>query len=120
MAAHVPEDDAVGKAYDARLVRRLLRYVSPYRTLVFGAVVLIAVDAAMQLAGPLLTRWVIDRVLPGRDAALATRAALLFAALLVAQFGAAFFRIARPAFISRTDFSSFRPSFSPVAEFLVL
>lgn len=85
-----PDDDALGKAYDARLVRRLLVYVRPYRPLVVAALGCIAVAAAMQLAGPFLTRWVIDRALPTRDRALVTRVALAFAGLLVVQFAAAF------------------------------
>lgn len=84
------DDDAVGKAFDGRLVRRLFRYVRPYRSLVFGALVLIAIESAMQLAGPLLTRWMIDSALPARDATLVTQVALLFALSLVAQFGAAY------------------------------
>ena len=62
-----PDDGALGKAYDARLVRRLLVYVRPYQLLVVAALMCIAVAAAMQLAGPFLTRWVIDRALPARD-----------------------------------------------------
>jgi ATP-binding cassette subfamily B protein len=84
------DDDALGKAYDARLVRRLLVYVRPYRPLVAAALGCIAVAAAMQLAGPFLTRWVIDRALPSRDGGLVTRVALAFAGLLVVQFAAAF------------------------------
>jgi ATP-binding cassette, subfamily B, multidrug efflux pump len=84
------EDDAVGKAYDARLVRRLFRYVRPYRPIVLGALVLIAIESGMQLAGPLLTRWMIDSALPARNATLVTQVALLFAASLVVQFGAAY------------------------------
>ena len=51
MAATTPEDEAVGKAYDARLVRRLLQYVRPYRATVALALLLIAVESAIQLAG---------------------------------------------------------------------
>ena len=90
MVAQSADDDAVGKAYDARLVRRLMRYVRPYRALVLGALVLIAIEAAMQLSGPLLTRWVIDRVLPSKNAAMAGQVALLYVTMLVAQFAAAF------------------------------
>ena len=36
MTAH--DDDSVGRVYDARLARRLLQYVRPYRRLVVGAV----------------------------------------------------------------------------------
>jgi ATP-binding cassette subfamily B multidrug efflux pump len=89
-ASAPPEDDALGKAYDARLVRRLLAYVRPYAALVGAALACIAVAAGMQLAGPLLTRWVIDEALPTRDPALVVRAALGYAALLLAQFGASY------------------------------
>ena len=89
-ASAPPEDDALGKAYDARLVRRLLAYVRPYAALVGAALGCIAVAAGMQLAGPLLTRWVIDEALPARDPALVVRVALGFAALLLAQFGASY------------------------------
>ena len=85
-----PDDDATGAALDARLVRRLLRYVRPYRRLMALALAFIAVDAAMQLAGPLLTRWVIDRALPARDVTLIGEVALAFVGLLVLQFGAAY------------------------------
>ena len=88
---HPPtEDEALGKAYDARLVRRLLAYVRPYRPLAVAALAAIIIQAGMQLVGPLLTRWVIDRALPARDTGLVVQVALLYAALLVAQFGAAF------------------------------
>ncbi len=84
------DDDALGKAYDARLVRRLLAYVRPYRPLVVAALACIVIQSGMQLVGPLLTRWVIDRALPSRDVGLVVQVALMYAALLVAQFGAAF------------------------------
>jgi len=86
-----PADDAVvGKAYDARLVRRLLHYVRPYQTLVVGALVLIAIEALLQLVGPLLTRWVIDDALPSRNADRVVQVAFAFVALLFAQFGASY------------------------------
>lgn len=84
------DDDALGAVYDARLVRRLGAYVLPYRSLVVSALGCIAVAAAMQVAIPLLTRWVIDVAWPARDAGLVQRVALAFAGLLVVQFGAAY------------------------------
>ena len=84
------DDEAAGKAYDAGLVRRLAQYVRPYRNLVAAALSLIVVDAAMQLAGPLLTRWVIDKALPAHDPSLVVRVAFAYVGLLVAQFGAAY------------------------------
>ena len=88
--AALPGDDAHGKAYDARLMRRLLAYVRPYRPLVAAALACLVVQSGMQVIGPLLTRWVIDRALPARDAGLLVQVALLYAALLVGQFAAAF------------------------------
>lgn len=85
-----PDDDALGKAYDARLVRRLLTYVRPYKALVAAALACIAVAASIQLAGPLLTRWVIDTALPTRDVSLVVQVAVAYAALLVGQFAAAY------------------------------
>ncbi|WP_310571620.1 ABC transporter ATP-binding protein [Gemmatimonas sp.] len=84
------DDEALGKAYDARLVRRLLAYVRPYRPLVVAALACIMIQSGMQLVGPLLTRWVIDRALPAKDVGLVMQVAFMYAALLVAQFGAAF------------------------------
>src|SRR6187549_1789198 len=90
MAAPLSDDEAAGKAYDARLVRRLLQYVRPHRALMIAALALIAVESATQLAGPMLTRWVIDHALPTRDVALVVQVALAFVVILVAQFGAAY------------------------------
>ncbi len=90
MAAPSSDDEALGKAYDARLVRRLLHYVRPYRPLVAGALVLIAIESGMQLVGPLLTRWVIDRALPAKDASLIVTVALAYTVLLAVQFAAAY------------------------------
>lgn len=84
------DDPTAGRAYDARLVRRLLHYVRPYRRLVAAALGLIAVAAGMQLAGPLLTRWVIDKALPARDPGLVMQVALAYGALLLVQFAAAY------------------------------
>jgi ATP-binding cassette subfamily B protein len=88
--ASIHEEEALGKAYDARLMRRLLRYVRPYRPLVAGALVLLFVEGALQLAGPLLTQLVIDVALPAGDLGLVRTAALLYALALVAQFGCSY------------------------------
>ena len=90
MAAPLSDDEAAGKAYDARLVRRLLQYVRPHRALMMAALALIAVESATQLAGPMLTRWVIDHALPSRNVVLVVQVALAYVVVLVAQFGAAY------------------------------
>lgn len=84
--ADTHEEEALGKAYDSRLMRRLLGYARPYWKLVAAAVVLLLVDGLLQLVGPLLTRIVIDEALPRRDLAVVWRSAALFGASLAAQF----------------------------------
>ncbi len=86
----LPDDDVLGAVYDAALVRRLAVYVRPYRSLVGSALACIAVAAAMQVATPLLTRWVIDVAWPARDTGLVRQVAAAFAGLLLVQFAAAY------------------------------
>ena len=80
------DDEIVGKAFDARLARRLFRYVKPYGSLVVAALALLIVEGLLQLAQPLLTRYVIDTAVPANDGAGVRRAALGFVAVLAAQF----------------------------------
>jgi ATP-binding cassette subfamily B multidrug efflux pump len=84
------DDDAVGKVYDGRLARRLFAYARPYRALIAGALALLLTDGLLQLAGPLLTRTVIDDALPARDFSLVTWATTIYAASLVASFACAY------------------------------
>ena len=88
--ASIHEEEALGKAYDARLVRRLLVYVRPHLKLVAGAVLLLVVEGLLQLVGPLLTQRVIDEAIPARDLALVRTAALLYAGALVVQFACSY------------------------------
>ncbi len=67
------EDEVLGKAYDARLMKRLLGYLRPYKwqtALALGSIVL---KALCDVAGPVLTMIVIDTYLtpatPARSAA---------------------------------------------------
>jgi len=54
------EDQVLGRAYDGRLVRRILRYVRPYRGLVAAAVALLFISSGAELAGPYLYKLAID------------------------------------------------------------
>jgi ATP-binding cassette subfamily B protein len=85
-APDVHEEEALGKAYDSRLMRRLLRYARPYRALVIGSLSLLLADGVLQLVGPALTKRVIDVAIPRRDLHLVTTSALLFAGTLLLQF----------------------------------
>ncbi|MBN1434878.1 ABC transporter ATP-binding protein [Candidatus Fermentibacterales bacterium] len=52
-----------GKAYDARMVRRLLRYVTPHRKLIFLAMLFMLVSTLLELALPYISKVGIDRYL---------------------------------------------------------
>src|SRR6266550_6823208 len=84
--ATLHEEDALGKAYDGRLMRRLLTYVRPYRSLVAGALAFLCLEGALQLVGPVLTQRVIDVALPRHDLSIVRNSALLFLAALAGQF----------------------------------
>jgi ATP-binding cassette, subfamily B, multidrug efflux pump len=57
------EEEVLGKAYDGRLMRRLMTYVRPYKLPVSSALILLLVNAALQAVGPLLTKIAVDRYL---------------------------------------------------------
>jgi ATP-binding cassette subfamily B protein len=54
------DEEVLGKAYDARLMRRLLGYLRPYRWMAAGALALILAGSLLQLVGPLATAVALD------------------------------------------------------------
>jgi ATP-binding cassette subfamily B protein len=54
------EDEVLGKAYDSRLMKRLLTYIKPYKKYVIFAILLNMVVAALEPVRPLLTKIAID------------------------------------------------------------
>ncbi|MGE5592552.1 MAG: ABC transporter ATP-binding protein [Betaproteobacteria bacterium] len=56
----IQEEEAIGKAYDARLMRRLLKYAAPYWRLLLVCVVFLFVITLTDLAQPYLTKIAID------------------------------------------------------------
>lgn len=57
------EEELLTKAYDRRLMLRLLRYAWPYRRAVAVSVVFLLTASVMQILGPLLTKLAVDRYL---------------------------------------------------------
>ncbi len=79
----IQEEEALGRAYDARLMRRLLGYLSPYRWRVLLAVLMLIAASGLALVGPWLTKEAIDVAIPAGDFdRLATLSALFLGALL--------------------------------------
>jgi ATP-binding cassette, subfamily B, multidrug efflux pump len=57
------EEEVLGKAYDSRLMRRLLTYMKPYRLAIAASMFLLLIDSLFQIIGPLLTKLAVDRYL---------------------------------------------------------
>ncbi len=82
-----PEEEAAGRAYDHRLMRRLLGYLRPYRRQVAWTGVVVVIDALVQLAGPMLTREAIDRGIRHHNLVRLEQVAVLYLLVLAAGFG---------------------------------
>jgi ATP-binding cassette subfamily B protein len=80
------EEDVLGKAYDARLMRRLLGYLGPYRRNVVLASAAIVGHSVVELAPPLLTKLVLDRYIPAGDLGGLAQIAAVYLAVLLASF----------------------------------
>lgn len=66
-AGAIHEEEAMGKAYDARLMKRLLRYLAPHWWLVGLAILILAAVSALEIVGPWLTKVALDDAIPESD-----------------------------------------------------
>jgi ATP-binding cassette subfamily B multidrug efflux pump len=96
------EEEALGKAYDSRLLRRLLQYMKPYRWRVVLALALVAVVTPLELAPPAIFQKAIDNnFVPAMDHKIAESGAwlgiiwlsLLYLAVLAFDFLAQYIQI---------------------------
>jgi ATP-binding cassette subfamily B protein len=86
------EEEALGKLYDSRLTRRLLRYLRPYRARVALAVLLSLASSLLAITGPLFLRATVDRYLiPALGGSLAYQAAMHGVVLVMLAYLAAIF-----------------------------
>ena len=80
------DDEVLGKAYDARLMRRLLGYMRPYRARIGLAFMAILGLSLVQLAPPYLTKVAIDTHIAAGDVDGLTPLALLLLGVLAASY----------------------------------
>ncbi len=80
------DDKILGKAYDSRLIKRLMPYIAPYRTLMLLAIVMLLLGSAAQVAGPYLVKIGIDNYIAQGNLAGLHRVAFLYLLALVCQF----------------------------------
>ncbi|HYA98163.1 MAG TPA: ABC transporter ATP-binding protein [Methylomirabilota bacterium] len=96
------EEEALGKAYDARLMRRLLEYLRPYKWQVVFALAMVLIVTPLELAPPWLFQISLDRyIIPASKGLLSLkiagrglgRVSLGYLVILVADFLAQYFQI---------------------------
>ena len=81
---HAEDDEVVGRAYDARLMRRLWAVTRPHRRLVMVSLLLFPLAAGVELLQPYLIKVAIDDHILKRDwAGVGRMAAIFLASLLV-------------------------------------
>ncbi len=73
------EEEVLGKAYDSRLMKRLLQYLKPYRWYVVLGIFLSLVISALEAVRPLFTKIAVDEHIVQND-----QTGLLFTILLLA------------------------------------
>ena len=86
MATDLQGEREFGKAYDARLIRRLWTFVCPYRRVFWMALVLSAAQQAFRLVQPYLVKVGIDRYVARYDAGGLRALGLVYLAMIAAEF----------------------------------
>jgi ATP-binding cassette subfamily B multidrug efflux pump len=82
------DDEILGKAYDGRLMRRLLTYLRPYWKTVLVAFAAILIGAGAALAQPYLMKVAIDDYIGSLQLEGLDQLALLYVAILLVAFAA--------------------------------
>jgi len=80
------EEEVLGKAYDSRLMARLLRYIRPYKLQVGVAIALLMVASALAVVGPYLTKIALDESIPDGNLDQLTYLAALYVGATVLVF----------------------------------
>jgi len=87
------DEEVLGRVYDARLMRRLWRYVAPHRRLIGVSLLLLVAVSAAQLAQPYLIKVAIDGPIARGDARGLGWIVAAFAGLLALEFSLRFLQI---------------------------
>ena len=80
------EEEVLGKAYDSRLMARLVRYLRPYSLQVAGAVILLMLASLAAVIGPYLTMIALDEAIPSNDGGQLAFLAIVYLAVTVMVF----------------------------------
>ncbi len=81
----IQDDEILGKAYDAQLMRRLVIYLRPYKWQVLLAIVLALAVSGLEAVRPYFTKIAVDVDIANKDAEGLLKTTLLFLSLLVVR-----------------------------------
>ncbi len=81
------EEEVLGKAYDARLMRRLLKYLRPYRWHVVAGILLSIVVSGMEAVRPYFIKIAVDENIAQGDAHGLLMTTLLFLSVMIFRGG---------------------------------
>ncbi|HUI25130.1 MAG TPA: ABC transporter transmembrane domain-containing protein, partial [Candidatus Kryptonia bacterium] len=79
-------EEALGKAYDARLMRRLYGFIRPYRGLFLLSLACLPLTSLFTLAQPYILKLTIDRYITAKDRAGVISMGLFYAGSIVGDF----------------------------------
>ncbi len=86
LPATLADEVALGKAYDARLIRRLWTYIRPYRLDFWLAMACLPATSVCALAQPYVMKVTIDRYIARGDAGGVALMGVLYAAAMAGEF----------------------------------
>ena len=90
MAQAAQQEEVLGKAYDLQMIRRLWKFIIPYKRLFFLTMLLLPLQQAFGVAQPYLMKIGIDRYIAGKDLWGLQNVMLLFLLALIGETMAAF------------------------------
>ncbi len=77
------EDEILGKAYDSKLMKRLIRYLRPYKIQVIIAIILSLLVSALEAVRPYFTKVAVDVNIANKDKHGLLLTALMFLGVLI-------------------------------------
>lgn len=93
VAAPPQADEVAFKSYDARIARRLLGFMAPYRWKFALALILMLVSSAAAVSGPYLVKIAIDSGLRSGSVTVLRRTVLIYLIVALVQWAATYFRV---------------------------
>ena len=102
------EDELLGKAYDSRLVRRLLEFVTPYKRRLYTAIAFMIISSLLNVAGPSIIGFAIDNGIRANDFTTLRFWSAVFIFVAVAEWITNRIRISIMAYVGTRVVADFR------------